>query len=216
MHELLLLRVLLLCERELLTRCRCAQYDNQIVDLQGVQFPAGLQRLSLVSLRTAAAAVWSVFFFVLMFCGAGHACVVVASRVAVVWAGVSHEISMGAERQPYRRQWQRRQYICFCELFCYCLTNSSTRMTHTWIEAAFCVLFILVFLLATHEAFPFFSNVFSLTAAEVNRMLLRFLTCQTRSNQRFFHEHARAITREIAAPFAMRRRCVKPHTAHAA
>ena len=78
------------------------------------------------------------------------------------------------------------------------------------------VLFTLVFLLATHEAFPFFSNVFSLTAAEVNRMLLRFLTCQTRSNQRFFHEHARAITREIAAPFAMRRRCVKPHTAHAA
>jgi hypothetical protein len=26
-----------------------------------------------VSLRTAAAAVWSVFVFVLMFCGAGHA-----------------------------------------------------------------------------------------------------------------------------------------------
>jgi hypothetical protein len=62
---------------------------------------------------------------------------------------------------------------------------------------------------------PFFSNVLSLTAAEVNRMLLRFLTCQTRSNQRFFH---RAITREIAAPFAMCRRCVKPYiyTSHAA
>jgi hypothetical protein len=68
MHGLLLLRVMLLCERELLTRCRCAQYDNQIVDLQGVQFPSGLQELSLVSLRTAAAAVWSVFVFVLMFC----------------------------------------------------------------------------------------------------------------------------------------------------
>ena len=57
MQGLLLLRVLLLCERELLTRCRCAQYDNQIVDLQGVQFPTGLQALDLVSLRAAAAAV---------------------------------------------------------------------------------------------------------------------------------------------------------------
>jgi hypothetical protein len=62
MQGLLLLRVLLLCERELLTRCRCAQYGNQIVGLQGVQFPAGLQILDLVSLRAAAAAVWSVFF----------------------------------------------------------------------------------------------------------------------------------------------------------
>ena len=149
-----------------------------------------------------------------MFCGAGHARVVVVARDAVVRAGVSHEMSMGAERQPYRHQWQHRQY--FCELFCYCLTNSSTRMTHTWIEADLCVLFILVFLLASHEAFPIFSNVFSLTAAEVNRMLPCFVTCQTRSNQRFFDEHARAITRKIAAPFAMRRRCVKPHTAHAA
>jgi hypothetical protein len=100
MQGLLLLRVLLLCERELLTRCRCVQAGNDIVDLQGVQFPAGLQELSLVSLR--AAAVWSVFFFVLMFCGAGHACVVVAARVAVVWAGVSHEMSMGTERQSNR------------------------------------------------------------------------------------------------------------------
>ena len=57
MHELLLLRVLLLCERELLTRCRCAQDGNRIVDLQGVQFPARLQFLHLVSLRAAAAAV---------------------------------------------------------------------------------------------------------------------------------------------------------------
>ncbi len=138
-----------------------------------------------------------------MFCCSGHAWVVVAARVAVVWAGVSHEMSMGTERQPYRHQWQRRQYICFCELFCYSLTNSSTRVTHTWMEADFCVLFILVFLLATHEASPFFLNAFSLTAAEVNRMLLRFLTCQTRSNQRFFHEHARAITREIAASFTL-------------
>ncbi len=62
MQGLLLLRVLLLCEQELLTRCRFAQGDNQIVDLQGVQFPAGLESLFLVSLRTAAAAVWSVCF----------------------------------------------------------------------------------------------------------------------------------------------------------
>ena len=62
MQGLLLLRVMLLCERELLTRCRCAQDGNQIVDLQGVQFPAGLQQLSLVSLRAAAAAVVSFLF----------------------------------------------------------------------------------------------------------------------------------------------------------
>jgi hypothetical protein len=46
-----LLRELLLCVRELLTRCRRVQMDNHIVDLQGVQFPAGLQELALVSLR---------------------------------------------------------------------------------------------------------------------------------------------------------------------
>jgi uncharacterized membrane protein YqhA len=46
-----LLGVLLLCVRELLTRCRRVQSYNQIVDLQGVQFPAGLQVLDLVSLR---------------------------------------------------------------------------------------------------------------------------------------------------------------------
>ena len=57
MQGLLLLRVMLLRERELLTRCRCAQGYNQIVDLQGVQFPTGLQELYLVSLRAAAAAV---------------------------------------------------------------------------------------------------------------------------------------------------------------
>ncbi len=64
--------------------------------------------------------------------------------------------------------------------------HTVSRMSHTWIEADLCVLFILVFLLASHEAFPIFSNVFSLTAAEVNRMLPRFLTRQTRSNQRVF------------------------------
>ncbi len=57
MQGLLLLRVMLLCERELLTRCRCAQGLNQIVNLQGVQFPSGLRQLYLVSLRAAAAAV---------------------------------------------------------------------------------------------------------------------------------------------------------------
>ncbi len=184
MQGLLLLRVMLLCERELLTRCRCAQFDNQIVDLQGVQFPAGLQHLYLVSLRAAAAAVSTLFL--LMFCGAGHAGVVVVARDAVVRAGAADAMPMCAGSQPYSHQWQRRQYICFCELCCFCLTNSSTRMTHTWIEADLCVLFILVFLLASHEAFPIFSNVFSLTAAEVNRMLPCFLTNQTRSNQRFF------------------------------
>jgi hypothetical protein len=102
MQGLLLLRVLLLCERELLTRCRCVQFGNQIVDLQGVQFPAGLRELSLVSLRAAAAAVWSVFFFVLMICGAGHAGVVVAARVAVVWAGAADAMPMGTERQSNR------------------------------------------------------------------------------------------------------------------
>jgi hypothetical protein len=59
-----LLRELLLCVRELLTRCRFVQMDNQIVDLQGVQFPVGLQVLALVSLRAAAAvAVVSPFCF---------------------------------------------------------------------------------------------------------------------------------------------------------
>ena len=59
------------------------------------------------------------------------------------------------------------------------------------------VLFTLVFLLATHEAFPFFSNVFSLTAAEVNRMLLRFLTRHARSNQPIRHERAQAISARL-------------------
>jgi hypothetical protein len=70
-------------------------------------------------------------------------------------------------------------------------------MTHLWIEADFCVLFILVFLLAPHEAFPVFPNAHFVAAAEVNRMLLRFLT-----RQRVCHEHARATIRETAAPFA--------------
>jgi hypothetical protein len=64
MQGLLLLRVLLLCERELLTRCRCAQDGNQIVDLQGVDFTAmpGLEMLTIVSLHAAAAAVCSFLF----------------------------------------------------------------------------------------------------------------------------------------------------------
>jgi hypothetical protein len=59
-----LLCVLPLCVRELLTRCRYAQYDNQIVDLQGLQFPAGFQTLFLVSLRAAAAVAVGFPFFV--------------------------------------------------------------------------------------------------------------------------------------------------------
>ena len=78
-----LLRVLLLCVRELLTRCRRVQDCNQIVDLQGVQFPAGLRTLNLVSLH-AAAAVAVCFLFCCVFCAAGRAGLVVAARVAVV------------------------------------------------------------------------------------------------------------------------------------
>ena len=62
-------------------------------------------------------------------------------------------------------------------------------------------LFTLVFLLATHEAFPIFLNLFSPAAAEVNRMLPHFLTRHVRSNQPIRHEHAQAITRAIPAPF---------------
>jgi hypothetical protein len=96
---LLLLRVLLLCGRELLTRCRRAQGRNQIVDLQGVEFPAGLHDLSVVSLRAAAAAVCSfcfVLFCFVLFCGAGRAGVVAAARVAVVWAGAADAMPMCA------------------------------------------------------------------------------------------------------------------------
>ncbi len=71
-----------------------------------------------------------------------------------------------------------------------------------WIDADFCFPFILVHLVAAHEAFPMFPNAYFVAAAEVNRMLPRFLTRQTLSNQRVFHERARATNRETAAPFA--------------
>jgi hypothetical protein len=67
-------------------------------------------------------------------------------------------------------------------LFCFSLTNSRTCMTHMWIEADFCVLFIFVSFLLFMKLFPIFPNAHFVAAAEVNRMLLRFLTRQTRSN----------------------------------
>ena len=67
-----LLRVLLLRARELLTRHRCVQDRNQIVDLQGVQFPAGLMELHPVSL-SAAAAVADGFRVICVFCAAVRA-----------------------------------------------------------------------------------------------------------------------------------------------
>jgi hypothetical protein len=75
-----------------------------------------------------------------------------------------------------------------------------------------CVLFILVFLFAAHEAFPVLPNAYFVAAAEVNRMLPRFLTRQTRSNQRVIHERARATTRETAAPFATLPTLASSHT----
>lgn len=74
-------RAVIVCALELLTQWRCAQGANQIVNLQGANFPDSIRQLSLVSLRAVVVAV-DLFRF-RTFCAVSHAGIVPAMREMV-------------------------------------------------------------------------------------------------------------------------------------